>query len=32
MRGLAILFYDFKPTEAAFVAMNEALKQRAEAK
>jgi hypothetical protein len=32
MRGLAILFYDFKPTEAAFVAMNQALKQRAEAK
>jgi hypothetical protein len=32
MRGLAILFYDFKPTEEAFVAMNEALKKRAEAK
>ena len=31
MRGLAVLFYDFKPTEAAFVAMNQALKQRAEA-
>jgi len=32
MQGLAVLFYDFKPTEAAFVAMNEALKQRAEAR
>jgi hypothetical protein len=31
MQGLSILFYDFKPTEAAFVAMNQALKQRAEA-
>ena len=30
MQGLSILFYDFKPTEAAFVAMNQALKQRAE--
>jgi hypothetical protein len=31
MQGLSVLFYDFKPTEAAFVAMNQALKQRAEA-
>lgn len=30
MQGLAVLFYDFKPTEAAFVAMNQALKERAE--
>jgi hypothetical protein len=30
MRGLSILFYDFKPTEAAFLTMNQALKQRAE--
>jgi hypothetical protein len=32
MQGLSVLFYDFKPTEAAFVAMNQALKQRAEAR
>lgn len=32
MQGLSILFYDFKPTEAAFVAMNQALKQRVEAR
>jgi hypothetical protein len=32
MRGLSILFFDFKPTQAAFVAMNQALKQRAEAR
>jgi len=32
MRGLSVLFYDFRPTEAAFVAMNQALKQRAEAR
>jgi hypothetical protein len=32
MRGLSVLFFDFKPTEAAFVAMNQALKQRAEAR
>jgi hypothetical protein len=31
MRGISVLFYDFKPTEAAFVAMNQALKERAEA-
>jgi len=31
MRGLSVLVYDFKPTAAAFVAMNQALKQRAEA-
>lgn len=31
MQGLAILFYDFKPTKAAFEAMNQALKERAEA-
>jgi hypothetical protein len=30
MQGLSVLFYDFKPTEEAFVAMNQALKQRAE--
>jgi hypothetical protein len=30
MSGLIIPFYDFKPTEAGFAAMNEALKQRAE--
>ena len=30
MSGLVIPFYDFKPTEAGFAAMNEALKQRAE--
>jgi hypothetical protein len=30
MQGLSILFYNFKPTAAAFVAMNVALKQRAE--
>ena len=30
MSGLIIPFYDFKPTEAGFVAMNKALKQKAE--
>ena len=30
MSGLIIPFYDFKPTEAGFVAMNNALKQKAE--
>jgi hypothetical protein len=30
MRGLSVLFYDFGPTKEAFVAMNQALKQRAE--
>jgi hypothetical protein len=30
MSGLVIPFYDFKPTEAGFKAMNQALKQRAE--
>ena len=30
MSGLVIPFYDFKPTEAGFEAMNEALKKRAE--
>lgn len=31
MSGLIIPFYDFKPTAAGFVAMNSALKQKAEA-
>jgi hypothetical protein len=31
MSGAVIPFYDFKPTEAGFVQMNQALKQRAEA-
>jgi hypothetical protein len=30
MGGLVVLFYDFKPTEAGFEAMNQALKKRAE--
>jgi hypothetical protein len=30
MAGLVVLFYDFKPTEAGFEAMNQALKRRAE--
>jgi hypothetical protein len=30
MSGLIIPFYNFKPTEAGFVAMNNALKQKAE--
>jgi hypothetical protein len=30
MSGVIIPFFDFKPTEAGFVAMNEALKKRAE--
>jgi hypothetical protein len=30
MSGLIIPFFDFKPTEAGFVAMNEALKKKAE--
>jgi hypothetical protein len=30
MSGLIIPFYDFKPTQAGFVAMNNALKQKAE--
>jgi hypothetical protein len=30
MSGLIIPFFDFKPEEAGFVAMNEALKQKAE--
>jgi hypothetical protein len=30
MSGLVIPFYDFKPTEAGFEAMNQALKRRAE--
>jgi hypothetical protein len=32
MSGLIIPFFDFKPTAAGFVAMNEALKKKAEAK
>jgi hypothetical protein len=32
MQGLSVLFYNFKPTEAAFKAMNQALKERAEAR
>jgi hypothetical protein len=32
MSGLIIPFYDFKPTEAGFAAMNQALKQRAESR